>query len=199
MTTVIERSRPARDNPFRISRVEALRFRLSDAGWRRLLDRWATHDQRGALVGPHGSGKTTLMTEMARRSADGRPIRELSFSTEKHSFSTADRRTLDSLGADDLVTIDGVEQLTPWTRWRLGRALRTAGAVLVTSHRPTFLPTIHEHRTDPELLIELVAELAPDLIDRLARELPSLHARLDGDVRRCFFALYDRWAEDAIR
>ncbi|MEM6795917.1 MAG: hypothetical protein AAF725_18220 [Acidobacteriota bacterium] len=199
----------ARENPFRASRLESLRFRLSPAGWNRLLERWAAHGYRGALVGPHGSGKTTLLDEIAARRSSGRAVR-LRFSTEKRGLSGADRRLVEKVGPRDLVTVDGAEQLGPWGWRRLRRGLRPAGAVLVTAHRPGFLPTIHRHAASPELLAELVAELMGDEVPgrsprqtlewspRLAAELPRLYARHRGNLRECFFELYSRWAEGGI-
>ncbi len=50
-----------RENPFAVHRVEALAFRLPDGlTWDAFLDRCAAAKWRGAIVGPQGSGKTTL-------------------------------------------------------------------------------------------------------------------------------------------
>ena len=52
----------ARDNPFRADRVQSLPYRLMDTTWDALLDRLAALRYRAAIVGPEGSGKTTVTT-----------------------------------------------------------------------------------------------------------------------------------------
>jgi hypothetical protein len=49
-------------------------------------------------------------------------------------------------------------------------------------------------RTDPALLRELVAELAPGEVDRMGIDLDGLFRRHRGDVRSCLRALYDLYA-----
>ncbi len=58
--------RLARQNPFRVRRLLALRYRL-DGCWEPLLERLAKLGRRAALVGPQGSGKTTLLEELEER------------------------------------------------------------------------------------------------------------------------------------
>lgn len=205
----------AADNPFRAERIEALRFRhgpsVDD-----LLRRLQEQHGRGALVGPKGHGKTTLLLELAGR------LRELGWKTPlvrldtewprsgsglaEHFSRAAIEAGLPSEGkaapfrADtEMETkvvwfLDGAEQLgfLDW-RWALSRT-RHADGFVVTTHRPGRLATLHECRTSPELLRELAGELlalpggpAPD-------ECLTLWSRHRGNLRECLRELYDQWS-----
>jgi hypothetical protein len=65
---------------------------------------------------------------------------------------------------------------------------------VVTRHAPGRLPTLVEMQTEPALLHELVATLAPADVVRLEPHLVDLWARNDGDLRACLRALYDLYA-----
>jgi hypothetical protein len=97
-----------------------------------------------------------------------------------------------ALSADHAILIDGAEQLGGVAWWRLERRLRPAGKLVITSHRPARLPTIHECTTSPELLAELIDELAPGTAFEI--DIEALYQRHDGNIRLCFRELYDRWA-----
>lgn len=208
----------AADNPFRATRVEALRFRhgptVDD-----LLRRLQEQHGRGALVGPKGHGKTTLLLELAAR------LRELGWKTPNVRLGEEWRRAGGTLAerfeaaaqAAGLATaskaaafrgdaeidarvvwfLDGVEQLgfLDW-RWALSRT-RHADGFIVTTHRPGRLPLLHECRTTPELLHELVEELlAVDGIGPVpsADECRTLWNRHSGNLRDCLRELYDTWS-----
>lgn len=186
---------PARANPFRSARIEALRFRLDDRGWRLLLDRFEGLGRRGALVGPKGSGKTTLLEELeARLESEGWRIRRWRLRKERPSPSERQWRLLATSGPRDLVSVDGAEQLS-WWRWhRLAAGSRRAGGLLITSHRKGLLPCLSEHRTSPELLKDLVADLVgPATAGRWDAELRRLFESHRGNVRECLRSLYDGW------
>lgn len=206
--------RPA-DNPFRSARIEALAFRDphepdapdgSDVV-ERVLERWRRLGRRGVLVGPKGHGKTTLLEQLERRlEATGREIRRLRLRVDAPSLDRAARRRLtEGLDENVVLSIDGLELLRPWTFWRLRRAWRRAGGVLATAHRrsllPFRLPTLHEHRTTPDLLRSLVRELlatddGPDgaAWRSVERRLEGLFARHRGNLRECLRELYDDFA-----
>lgn len=179
---------PAHRNPFRTERLEALRYRLDDAGWEALLARGDTLGWRCALVGPEGSGKTTLLGELERRLAVRFPVQaRLTARRGAPPERAAQAAALATLPPDGLLTIDGAEQYGRLGWWRLTRRWR--GALLVTSHRPGLLPTLHAHATDAGLLAELVRELGGTEI--AAEELWRRHR---GNLRTCLLECYDRCA-----
>lgn len=187
-------SRSARDNPFASHRVEALPYRWPGFSWPALLARLGRLGDRGAIVGAHGCGKTTLLDgleERLRRERAAAPLRL----TLRREHERPARRLLEALARHDLaetiVIVDGAEQLGAVGWQRLRHRCRGAAGLIITSHREGRLPTVHTCRTSPELLVELVAELAPDLAGR-AGGLPALWAEHGGNLRFCLRALYDR-------
>lgn len=191
---------PARANPFRSERIESLRFRLAEPGWNALLDRFAAARWRGLLLGPHGSGKTTLREELEQRMrADGWTVRALVVD-DRQRLRWAD---LAALIADatprTLISIDGLDRVGAWQWWRLSRLTRDAGGVLATSHVCGRLPVLYQHHTSPELLEDLVC----DLVGRehgaaLRTRSRQLFTDLCGDVRACLRQLYEDAATDAL-
>ncbi len=191
----------AHHNPFRMQRIEALRYRLDDAGWQQLLARFATNRWRGVLVGPHGSGKTTLREELEQRlRAEGWQVRSLvlgdgeliDWSTLTALLAEADERTL--------LSLDGLDRLGTLLWWRLRHAARNVGGILATSHVPGRLPILHQHHTSSALLRDLVHELV-DIHDNdnneddrrtwIDQRCEELFTRHHGDVRACLRGLYD--------
>jgi predicted ATPase len=157
----------ARDNPFR----EAL-------------------GRRCALVGPEGSGKTTLLEEFERRLAGQ------GFGTRMVRIdNTGDREPLREARAearpDEVILIDGADALGRVVWRRTERRLRRAAGLLVTSHGPGLLPTLHECSTWPELLDEIVAELSPARKEELLARTRALYDRHGGNLRAALRDLYE--------
>lgn len=193
---------PARENPFRMQRIETLRYRLDAAGWHQLLTRFAAHRWRGVLVGNHGSGKTTLREELeGRLRREGWQVRALVLGDER-AVGWAELRALVA-GTDHrtMLSLDGLDRIGALTWWRLRRLAHAVGGILATSHVPGRLPTLHHHHTSTALLRDLVHELVRDLhdpagLDRRCDELFSQHR---GDLRACLRVLYDEVAEGRSR
>lgn len=182
--------RPA-DNPFASRRIDRLEYRFGDTTIDDLLAALARSQHRGAIVGPHGSGKTTLLEQLATR-LEG----EIVWVRLNADDRTPGRKALISLPEDIdqrlVVLVDGAEQLGTWSWWRFHLQTRHAGALVITAHLPGRLPTIHTCSIDPALLLGLVEELAPDVVE--AVDLEALFHRHHGNIRLCFRELYDVWA-----
>jgi hypothetical protein len=155
--------------------------RLREFGW------------RGAIIGPHGSGKSTLVESLRpelRRA--GRRIVSVCLHDGERSLP---RELLDSRPWDleTILVIDGYEQLNAWNRWRLERRCRRDGCgLLVTAHRRARLPELCRTVVDRDLLDRLVERLLGD--DRtliLSADVRRAHGRHGENVREALFALYD--------
>lgn len=197
---------PPRDNPFATSRVERLEWRDGGSGsgggdggpatLPRLLERLDELGGRGAVVGPEGHGKTTLLDALERHlAARGLDPRRLAVHRDRPLPRRELRRFLSGVGPRDFLLIDGAGHLRPWTWWRIRLTARRAAGLVVALHEPGLLPTLHRCTTSPELLRDLVAELLPDAAAPVP--LPSaaeLHRRHGGDLRLALRELYDRCA-----
>lgn len=189
----------ARDNPFSAERVLRVRYRLGGGtafAWPQLWSRLENLRFRAAIVGPRGSGKTTLIEDLADFLSDqGFRPRPLRLDEEEPALRPAIlRRLRDEIAARDFVLLDGAEQLG-WIAWRrFTAATRRAGGLVITRHRPGGLPTLLECRTTPRLLEGIVTELLGDETPLAALRLPELYRRHDGNLREALRELYDRFA-----
>jgi hypothetical protein len=180
----------ARDNPFAVQRVHAIRYRLAGVTWEGLLDRLVALDFRAALVGPHGHGKTTLLEDLGARLVEkGFLIRAVTLHQRERRLGPVRSAALfQDPDPRDLLLVDGAEQLDPLSWWTLRLRAHTAAGLIVTSHHPGLLPTLHECRTTPEMLAEIVTDLE-GRADR--EEITELFSRHHGDLRLALRELYD--------
>lgn len=183
----------ARDNPFRSERIDALRYRVSDFSWDELEARLDRAQGRGALVGPKGHGKTTLLDEWAARcEARGERVIRLRIREGQRFLDGPQREQLRS-SADASVFLDSAEQLSAPGWWELRWRARRASRLVITAHRPGLLPTVRECRTSANLLADLVWELTGE-----RRDCAALWTRHGGNVREALFELYLRAADGEI-
>ena len=177
----------ARENPFRSERVDALNYRAENFSWEALETTLSKWDGRGAIIGPEGHGKTTLLTQWAhRRTMAGDDVVFLKMAEAQRRLTETQRREVAGGG---WVFVDSAEQLG-WLGWReLLRLARHAEALIISTHQPGRLPTLFACRTCPELLAELVAELNGERPDCAA-----LWQDHGGNVRTALRQLYDECA-----
>lgn len=146
-----------------------------------------------SLVGPHGHGKSTLLTSLtaaARRG--GSETNTVRIRSPSDSWRPVAAVLATPHGG--LVACDGWERALPGT----GLIVRTVAAarrlrVVVTTHEPRGLPVLAYCDTSAALLDELVARL-PDhggLID--AADIDDAYRRHAGNVREALYDLYDRF------
>jgi hypothetical protein len=186
----------ARDNPFAAQRVLRLRYRLSGTTWEAVLDRLALLGHRAAVVGPHGRGKTTFLEDLRDR------LEEHGFHTRSVVLHRGDRRLtplqeeslFGGLSREDVLLLDGAEQLGRLTWLRVRRRSRAAGGLVVTSHQPGLLPTLLDCRTSPELLDSIVRDLLGPEAETLRSTLEELFTRHGGNLRNALRELYDVYA-----
>ncbi len=190
----------ARENPFRSERILQVRFRLEaiEAGLTReeLAQRFENLGRRGAIVGPHGHGKTTLLEDLAIHfQKRGDETLFLRLSREKRCFSRAEWQQIRNIAPDTILLLDGAEQLSrlDWARFK--HVSQNAGGVLLTSHRAGLLPTLLECRTSPQLLRELLQQILGNDAALWEVECEALWQRHRGDLRLALRELYDVHAD----
>lgn len=183
----------ARDNPFRTDRIGRLAFRHPTLPIDAIHACLLGLGRRAAIVGPHGSGKTTLLRELgARMEGDNYRVRRWFLNAQSPVPST---RTLvneaRTLGARDVLLVDGAGHLPRVAWWCVARACRRSGGLLVTTHAEGLLPTLVETRTSFDLLTELTEELTGASAQPLLPLLEELREAHRGNLRDVFLGLYD--------
>ncbi len=157
-----------------------------------LLTRWHTAQRCGQIIGPHGSGKSTLLeTLIPAIEAEG--CRVVRFTL--HDGQRRLPEWPDASPADDqtVVIIDGFEQLSWLSAWRIKRRLRRVGSgLIVTAHRSQRLPTLYTTATDlarTKVLVQSLMAGYPQLIT--GDDVATLYNQYQGDIRELLFALFD--------
>lgn len=189
----------ARENPLRVEKVLQVRFHLeaieTDLTLENLVRRWENWGRRGALVGPHGHGKTTLLEDLADYfEKQGEKILFLRLSRENRRFSRQEWQQIQSFSADSIVLFDGAEQLSrlDWARFK--RHSQRARGVVITSHRSGLLPTLLECRTSPQLLRDILHQIAGNDAARWDVECEAIWQHHRGDLRLALREIYDFYA-----
>jgi hypothetical protein len=147
----------------------------------------------GAIVGPHGTGKSTLVSRfIAAYEASGRGVTHIRLHDGQRRLprSNADVNRLEP-GA--VLVIDGYEQLGWWHRRRV-RALcrRRRIGLLVTAHRSCGLPVIYRTGGNLTTVRWLIDSCLPPHEDKItALDIENAFLRHGGNVREVFFELYD--------
>ena len=182
----------ARDNPFRTERVLRVRYRLRDETMNDLLGRLRAFEYRASIVGPKGTGKTTLLEDLGvALSAIGFEVRLLRLDDRMGSFSRGFlKQFFDQLTQRDLILFDGAERLNrfEWHRFKLRS--KKAGGLIVTSHGKGLLPTLKECSTSPELLDGIIAELLNTESPAIRPSNVELYRRHKGNLREALREMY---------
>ncbi len=193
----------ARDNPFASHRVESLKYRYPGFDFDDAVARLEEMQWRAAILGPHGTGKTTLLLELYRYFQNSTDERS---NSSRLWFVPLDRTVrnqqwlelLEECSPQQILLVDGIERLS-WSKrlqlLGLGptwiRQSSLPRSIVVTTHRsvglPVWLHTTANPATMEELLLELHPTASPETIDQ-AREL--FIARR-GNIRDVFWKLYD--------
>jgi len=187
----------ARDNPFAVERVQAIRYRPLKTTFDEILARLHELNYRAAITGPEGSGKTTLLEDLGRafRTKGIKP--NLVFVNDTSRFdSPTCRRLLASLSRDQIALLDGAD-LIRRSDWSLLKrhTITHAYGLIITSHKRGLLPTLIECSTSPALLKNIVAALQPQSSLLTPEFLDSLYKRHQGNLRACLRELYDLYAQ----
>jgi hypothetical protein len=187
------------------------------------LARQLVAHRRASVIGPHGSGKSSLMNALVQPPAKEQPVGHQAGSIERLGGGVlnamdqairlqwwtidgpASRRRFLAAGGDwdrqQLVVVDGWERLRSWERWRVLRRTAVRDCMLlVSSHQPIRgLPILwdtHQNLQHADQLVRWLLRDDPELADRwiASPRYAELKRRWGGNVREMFFTLYD-WFE----
>ena len=120
-----------------------------------LLERLQINNWWGQIVGPHGSGKSTLLASLLpEMERFGRKPRLVALHDGQRRLPSAMMQWIgqERKGQNQILIIDGYEQLSYWSRFRLKHHCRRLGmGLLATSHHSVGLPDLvsnGRHRAD---------------------------------------------------
>ena len=188
-----------RNNPFDVRHTQpgAIQYVFPpDAAANELVDRLANQEWRGQIVGPHGTGKTTLLKTLEPQLRQRG--RQITWTTLRAGARRLSRRAYRAgWGPDTLVIVDGFEQLSGPGRWLLRRRCRRLGCgLLVTCHRPMGLPDLFRTHVSLDCAQSIVQGLVtPDCMWITPADVSQALARHQGNARETLFALYDLYEQ----
>lgn len=172
--------------------------------------------RRMCLWGQHGTGKTTLLRAL-QTAMEGQGVRTIFLSGANHDptvqesmpttskssyswFESQAQRKLQSIDRNlyDVVLLDSGECLRGLAWWQFLYRLGTK-PLIITSHRPK-LPVLYHCRTSKKTFIGICQGLLNFYVPAIREQwtiddLSQLYDHNAGDVRKCFFELYDRCAQ----
>lgn len=189
----------ARDNPFSVDRVQAIRYRSLDVTLDEILRRLRELNYRAAITGPDGSGKTTLLEDLQHAVQHaGLKTRMVFVNDTLPLDGPACRRLLSELNRDEILLLDGADLISRacWSLLKRHTITHALG-LIITSHRSGLLPTLIECTTTRTLLTEIVTTLHPPDPMISADLLDALYRRHNGNLRDCLRDLYDLCAQGA--
>ncbi len=188
----------AHQNPFRSSSVEQIRYALDTEALNQLADS-ALSLGCSCLLGPHGTGKTTLLEDLEPH------LQKRGVSTHwlrlNMDSSPAQRKaalqSLHTLERGSYCLFDGAEVLSRWQQFQLRRHLRRHGLGLIaTLHRKSPFPILHHTQADWPLAEQLVRQLSKDHCSPALIEQAQVAFRQSGgNVREVFRACYWQLAQ----
>ncbi len=190
--------RPA-DNPFSVSRQHELKYQFPKGdNWNLFMARLEQKGWKGALVGKKGTGKTTLLLEIREKLLErGFGVKNLFLNCEKRKFNRDELKLItQSTSENDIILFDGSEQMAWWHWYYFLWKVRKAKGLILTTHKPSKLPTILNTSTHFECykaMVQQLIEKHPDLQYLTTSErLHHLFEKYNGNMRLALRALYDQ-------
>jgi len=189
------------ENPFSASFVRpgAIRYQFADGeSAASLVDRFLAAGRRGQIIGPHGVGKSTLLSSL-RDEFIARGETAIHF--ELHDGQRSLAKPVE-IAPRAIVCVDGYEQLSYASRIELALSVkRKTCGLLITTHRavwfPARLPVLIELRPS----VDAAVKLAMSVLERHGvassaggispAEIERIFFEVGGDMRELFFRLYD--------
>ena len=186
---------------------------MDDQALNELAEKLIQQNGNGQIVGPHGTGKTTLTFELQKRMA------RLSDTDINYHFvrkTIGPRRTIrtgkQASGFEDgeepvfrqnqtphsktILVLDGIELLSWLQRIALIKTcLRKQIGLLVTSHRTVWgLPTLVSVKPDRSQFEAIVCQLTRDCDFQISTDrLAELYTSSNGNIREALMSCYDEF------
>jgi hypothetical protein len=187
-------------NPFSTRRVRpgAIRFHFpagKSAGG--LVERLRKNHWQGQIVGPHGSGKSALVSSLiAAIGQTGRGTFLIELHDGQRRLPASLRRAF-AIEPGTVVICDGYEQLGLWGRFTLRRLChRRRLGLVVTSHRSVGMPDVFRTTTSLALAQRIVHDLLESEPPAVTTDdVAQRFVFHQGNMREILFDLYDLYEE----
>ena len=147
----------------------------------------------GEIVGPHGSGKSTLIKSLVPK-IEKKIRQETIHANEDHrTFFQSIKSWLCPTHSNWLLIIDGFEQLSPDQQESVKTlCVKNQIGLLVSTHRPTGLPLLFESQTDRECFHQVVNDLMANRPIKISEEeIDYAFEKYFPNLREALFSLYD--------
>lgn len=182
----------ASENPFRSEAIAKLRYRIEPEALKRLAQSAAEAMGAACILGPMGTGKTTLLEDLIPHIQDlGLDTHAISLNTD--STRETQRQTIvkiAGLGPTDCILLDGGEILGRMSWWKICRLVaRHQVKLIATLHNNRGLRVLHETSPNWPMAKELIQALSERDLEEVAAE-SFMQSR--GNIREVFRACY--WA-----
>ena len=189
--------RSADQNPFRVSRLEKLKWIPYPDNVDKIYNIWKEDNFRGQITGKHGAGKSTLAQRiMDKAEEEGHNCLYLFANTEslKVDFKNWDQK-LKECPKSTLIVFDG---LCHASKWRQRRLLKRFPHCLALIHEGIDqLPLTCHLEPNSRLLAQLVNELSKEESQTLLEQAggaEKLFHKHNANIRDCLFELYEIWS-----
>ena len=175
-------------------------------GCKTLDQRLANAGHRGQIIGPHGSGKSTLIESFAEylELTGFTVIKETLHNSQRRisqsltgTFSVLPDRSPDTPPKNTLLILDGFEQLSFLNKIRVIRLCRRKNlGILITAHSPQAFagPVLYRTKTSADTLQKIVSYLIGESRfvpgESLLSDLRQKHKK---NIRAILDGLYDWW------
>ncbi len=168
-----------------------------------LIARLKQQNWRGEILGPHGTGKSTLLHALreplltAGRKLVWHELRQGDATLPAALDGKSTTAAADKWSAETLVVVDGAEQLAwPRRKWLIAQCDWAKCGLLWTTHEPLELPLLWETKVDVALAEKIVGELLPPGDIRIAREeIAAAFAAANENLRETLFGLFDKYQQ----
>lgn len=158
------------------------------------LDLLRSNNWWGEIIGPHGSGKSSLLAELLPLlEATGRRVMLYSLHQGDRTLPIS-KTDVATWSEETQVVIDGYEQLSWWSKRRLqSQAKAQRAGLLITAHQRMGLPPLFA--TEPTLALarQIVAELVKGEPNQALTDadVAAAFAAHGANLREMLFSLYD--------
>jgi len=159
-----------------------------------LLDLLRNNHWWGEIIGPHGSGKSSLLAELLPLlEATGRRVALYNLHQGDRTIPVS-KADVAAWSEETQVVVDGYEQLSWWSKRRLQSQVKAQKAgLLITAHQPMGLPPLFA--TEPTLALarQIVAELVKSDQDQALTDadVAAAFTAHGANLREMLFSLYD--------